>query len=481
MSDSSVIPNSSAPVPSQGEIDASCRLPLLQLFAGAALWLLLGAIAALVASMSFHKPEMFADNMWLSYGRILPAAKTWLVYGFGLPAAYGIALWLSARLGKTLLAEPVAIAIAGKLWHLGVFVGSFGILCGASSGHEGFEMPQYAAYMLLIAAVMMSYFGLLTIHQRTVRELYPSLWFAIAGFLWFPWILSTATMLLHVAPVRGLTQFAVSSWYVNNLHFVTFALFGMAAGLYFMPKLSGKQLHSKYLALFSLLTLVLFGSWSGISVGGPLPAWMGALSSIAAALAILPVVAHIDNTRRSCSIKAPEAEAKFFSLSIPMLLLAVLLAAFSAYVARTHFTLIRTAQSVLLLQGFMGLVAFGGIYHILPKVAGIKLPSARMVRLHFWCAFLGVLFIAIPFVFGGWKQGGQLANPSGSFVDVARSTLMPIRAASMGELLWILGSLLMAVNVFGIVYQWVRSVLRPVVVEGTAKVTPRLEEARVKA
>jgi len=378
-----------------------------------------------------------------------------------------------------LLAGSGAIMIAAKLWHLGVFIGSFGILCGASSGHEVFEMPRYAAYMLLIAAVIISYFGLLTISQRNERELYPSLWFIIIGLLWFPWILSTATVLLHISPVRGLAQYAIASWYANNLHLVTFGLFGMAAGLYFMPKLSGKALHSRYLALFSLATLVFFGSWSGLTPGGPLPAWMGSISSVAAVFVLISVAAHIDNTRRSCSIKSVQAEAKFFSLAIPMLVLAVLLAALGAFVTRTHFTLFRTAQSVLLLQGFMGLVALGGIYHILPKVTDIKLPSTKLVHLNFWCALLGVLLIAFPFAFGGWKQGGQLAQPAGSFAEVAKTTLMPIRMASMGELLWVLGSLLLALNVFGVAYQWMRNIIRPVVVQGTAPITSKLEKAGV--
>lgn len=481
MSDSSVTSQPSIPVPSQGEIDASCRLPLLTLFTGAALWLLLSAIGGMLASMSFHNPEMFADSMWFSYGRILPAAKTWLVYGFGLPAMFGIALWIAARLGKTLLANSGAVMIAAKLWHLGVFIGSFGILCGANSGHEGFEMPRYAAYMLLIASVMISFFGLLTIHQRNEREMYPSLWFIITGFLWFPWILSTATILLHVSPVRGLAQFAIASWYANNLQLVTFALFGMAAGLYFMPKLSGKELHSKYLAFFALVTLVLFGSWSGLTLGGPLPAWMGSLSSVAAVFVLIPVIAHIDNTRRSCCMKSPNPEAKFFSFVPAMLLLSVLLAAVGAFVTQTHFTLFRTAQSVLLLQGFMGLVALGGIYHILPKVTDIKLPAVKLVRLNFWCALIGVLLIALPFVFGGWKQGGQLLHPSGSFAEVAKTTLIPIRMASLGELLWVLGSLLLALNVFGTAYQWVRGIIRPVMVEGTSPVASQLEKAGVKA
>jgi len=468
------------PTASQSEIDATCRVPVLTLFAGAALWLVLAAAGMMLASMSFHRPDLFADKAWLSYGRILPAAKAWLVYGFCLPAGYGLALWMAARLGRTTLAGSLAVTVGAKLWHLGVFIGSFGILCGASTGHEGFEMPRYAMLIVLVAALMLGFFGLLTIHRREEQELYPSQWFIITALLWYPWILSTAILLLDFSPVRGVAQYAVLTWYTNNLQFVTLGLFGMAAGLYFMPKLSGRDLYSKHLALFSLLAFILFGSWSGLTVGGPLPTWMGTLSSVAAVLAVVPVLAHIDNTRRSCSIKAPYAEAKFFSLGVLFFVLAALLAAVGAFATQTHFTLFRTGQSVMLVQGFFGLVALGGIYHVLPKVIDIPWSFSGLIRIHFWCALLGVLFIALPFLFGGWKQGAQLTHVSGSFVEVAKGTLMPIRMASLGELLWLLGSLAFALNVFVLCYHWVRSVVQPVIVEGTAKRTARLETAGVK-
>jgi cytochrome c oxidase cbb3-type subunit 1 len=477
MSDSRLTSHTSGPAPSQGDIDASCRLPLLTLFVGAALWLVLAAIGTMLASMSFHRPDLFADTTWLSYGRILPAARAWFVYGFCVPAGYGIVLWIASRLGRTLLACPMAAVVGAKLWHIGVFIGSFGILCGASTGHEGFEMPRYAMIMLLLAALLMGFIGLLTIHQRSERELYPSMWFIITALLWLPWILSTAIVLLDLSPVRGVAQVSVLGWFVNNLQFVMLALFGMAAGLYFMPKLARKQLHSKYQALFALVTLVLFGSWSGLLLGGPLPAWMGVISSVAAVFAIVPAMAHMDNVRRSCCIKAPEAEAKFFSLAVPLLVLATVLAAGNAFMAQTHFTLVQTGQRILLLQGFFGLVALGGIYHVFPKVADIKWPFAGLVRVHFWCAFPGVLLMALPLLIGGWKQGGQIMHASTAFVDVAKVTLMPIRMASAGELLWLLGSLCFALNVSLLVWRWFRRAARPVVIELTASIVA----AEVKA
>ena len=480
MSDSSLPPNSSVPVPSQSEIDASCRMPLLALFSGAALWLFVAAVATLLASMSFHKPDMFADCMFMNYGRILPFAKTAFLYGFCLPAGYGLALWLAARLGRTTLACGIASTFAAKLWHLGVFIGAFGILCGASTGYEGFEIPKYAASILFAAALMFGFVGLTTIHNRTEKELYPSLWFIITGLFWFPWILSTAIFTLDVAPVRGVAQIAVQSWYLNNLQLVTLGLFGLGGAFYFMPKLAGKNLPSKYLALFAFFTLILFGSWVGLPAGTPLPAWMSALSSIAAVFSVVTVVAVLDIARHTCCWKAPEAEAKFFSVSIFYFAFALLAGAVGVLPGisnRIGLTLYHSGQTQLLVAGFFGMVALGGIYHVLPKVADIKWPFAGFIRAHLWLATFGVLLIAGAYLLGGWQQGAKLNQPAIAFVDVAKSTLMPIRMASLGELLWALGSLLFVVNVFALIYQRVRTCMKPFVTE----ITTTIPASEVKA
>ena len=71
------------------KIDASCRVPLLALFGGAALWLVVGLALALLASLTFHNPEMFARCPFATYGHLAPAANDLLVYGFAIPAALG--------------------------------------------------------------------------------------------------------------------------------------------------------------------------------------------------------------------------------------------------------------------------------------------------------------------------------------------------------------------------------------------------------
>ncbi|MFO1514560.1 MAG: cbb3-type cytochrome c oxidase subunit I, partial [Verrucomicrobiota bacterium] len=256
---------------STSRIDASCRVPLFVLFGGAALWLALSSVFSLIASLKFHSPAMLAGCPSLSYGRAYPAWSHLLVYGFCVPAGLGVGLWLIARLGRVELARPWLIAVAAKLWHLGVLVGLIAILAGQTSGYEWFELPSYAAVILFLSFVLITIWALVTHTRRTEASLYPSQWFVLAALFWFPWILSTATLLLQCFPVRGVVQASVNWWFAGNLLNVWLTLAGLAATFYILPKLTDRPLQSYYLALFAFLTLILFGTWTGISNHVALP------------------------------------------------------------------------------------------------------------------------------------------------------------------------------------------------------------------
>src|ERR1041385_4151205 len=101
----STSPGASASV-STTEIDASCRLPPFTLLLGAAVWLVVASILALLASLQFHKPDMFANCACLAYGRVHPAAVDTLLYGFAMQGGLGVALWIIARLGQTTVVQP---------------------------------------------------------------------------------------------------------------------------------------------------------------------------------------------------------------------------------------------------------------------------------------------------------------------------------------------------------------------------------------
>jgi cytochrome c oxidase cbb3-type subunit I len=446
------------------QIDASCRLPLVALFLGAATWLVIGSAFALIASIKFHAPAFLADSAWLTYGRVRPASVNAFLYGFSMPAGLGVALWMLARLGRTTLALPGLVTTGAVCWHLSVFAGIGGILTGGSTGFEFLEMPAFAARLIFVAYLMIVVWAVLTFHQRRERRLFVSQWFLFAALFWFPWTYSTADLLLLTFRVRGMAQAAIAWWYADNLLVVWLGLVGLAAVFYFVPKLTGRELHSRYLALFAFWMLILFGSWGGIPSSAPVPAWMTAASAVATGLGVITVVAVALNVCGTlggrCRELMSHPSLRFIGFGVIAYIVAGLLSAATALseVNRvTDFTWFTVARSWLSSYGFFAMVIFGATYYIVPRLLGVEFPSPKLVRAHFWLAASGIVLLVVPLALGGIVQGLKLRQPAVPFIDIAHGTLMFLRVSTIGDLLIGLGHLMFLGNLAALVVKYYSS------------------------
>jgi len=475
------------------KVDASLRLPLLALFGGAAFWLVTGSVLAMIASIKFHAPGFLAACPWLTYGRVQPAADDAMLYGFCIPAGLGVALWLFAQFGQAPLRGVLVPVVAAKLWHLGVLVGLIGILSGNSTGFAWLEFPRAGSIILFFAYLLLALWAMMNFGARRERALFPSHWFLVAALFWFPWIYSTASLFLVAWPARGVVQFAINSWFANNLLFVWLALVGIGAAFYFLPKFSGRPLQSYYFALFAFWMLVLFGTWCGIPPGAPLPAWMPVLSSVAATLTVVPVLAvaviawktlrggsdappieygvasslrleksaHRADTTASCGPKGGPFCFIRFGLASFVLSSLMLIAAACPRISRvTEFTWFGPAQTQLQLYGFFAMTIFGAIYDLLPRVAGIEWPFPKLARAHFWASLSGVMLLVLPLAIGGVVQGLKLENPDVGFMDAMKATLPFLRVSTIGLMLLLFGNLLFALNIFGLTFVWEKALFK---------------------
>lgn len=435
------------------EIDASGRGPLLLLFACAALWLLAASGLGLMASIKFHAPGMLADHGWQTYGRLLPAATNALVYGFALPAGFGVALWVLARLGRVRLAAPGLVILGTVLWNVGVKLGILTVLRGSTTGFELLEMSRYTWPVLFTAYALIGIAGLLTFQRRQTQELYPSQWFLLAALFWFPWIYSAANVLLTCVPVRGVMQAVVGWWFVSNLQTVCLGFLGLGAALYFIPKLLGRPLHSLYLAMFAFWSLALFGGWTGVAPGSPVPAWMPTLSTLAALVMLIPIAAIAINGHKTFggqySLLAANPPLAFIVLGFFAWIAAGVLGAVLSVreVSNvTHFTWLEPGVTRLFLLGFFAMTMLGAIYTIVPRLVQSATLNPRWIRLHFWLAAVGVTLLFVPLALAGLRQGLALANPAIAFTDTMKVTLPYLRASTMGDLLLVAGNLLLVAN-----------------------------------
>ena len=465
------------------KIDASCRVPLLALFGGAAVWLVVGLVLGLIAAIKFHAPEFLSACPLLTYGRVAPAANDAVLYGFCIPAALGVMLWIFARLSQSPLALPLVPVVAANLWHLGVFIGTAGILLGESTGHPWLEYPRAAAVLLFTAFLLIAISAAATFGWRQERELFPSHWFLFAALLWFAWIYSTANVfLISHSPPRGVVQAIIGWWFANNLVFVWLALMGVGTAFYFLPKIAGKPLANTGYALFAFLTLILFGTWCGVPQGAPVPAWLPALSSVAAALTILPLVAILIITVKTvCGACVSCKGGPFCFLRFGMMCfiasgILYVSAACPQYSRVLEFTWFGFAQTQLQLLGFSAMILFGAIYELLPQVMGKPLPLPKFAKLHFFITVAGVLLFVAPLVIAGIVQGEKLADVNVAFADANIAALKFLRVSTTGLLLVLLGALLFAANIFVMTIQWKLGLVKTVI----AYIKSPLETSEVK-
>ncbi len=457
-------------------IDASCRLPLLVLFNGAALWLVLGLALSVIASLTFHKPEIFACCPMLSYGHAQAAANDLLVYGFCVPAALGVMLWIFARLSQTELVLSPLPFIAAHLWHLGVLVGLVAILTGNTSGFAWLEFPRASAMLLGVAFVLIAISAVATFGQREERELYPSHWFLLAALLWFPWIYSTANLLLVTNwPVRGVAQSIVHWWFTNNFIFVWLALVGLGVVFYLLPKLTGQPLRSKFYALFAFWTLMFFGTWAGIPAGAPVPAWLPTLSQFASMMLVIPILAVaivLVKTLRGAKLFCGGSTYGYIRLGGLMFLpSAVLLvaAACPQYSRVLEFTWFGAAQVQLHILGFGTIVLLGAINEIVPLIMDKPLPFKKFVPWQFFLSVVGVALFVIPLLIAGVQQGHSNFEPNaGKFW---------LKLSMGGLVLLLLGSLLLLTNLFLMTLKWKIALVKTV----AAAVVAPLENSEVKS
>ncbi len=365
------------------DIEASCRLPLLGLFGGGVLWLFLGTLFALIASLKFHDPHFLANEPYWTYGRIHAAHRTALLYGFGVPAALGVGLWLLCRLGRALLAGPGVVLIGVIFWNTAVAIGLIAILCGDSTGFESFQMPNYVSAILFVSYLLIALCGVLTFHRRAEVRLYPSQWFVLGSFFWFPWIFSTASMLLLCLPVRGVMQSSIAWWYAHNFSSIFLGFAGLASIFYFIPKLLARPLHSHYLAALAFWTLALFGSWGGIPGGAPLPSWIISLGVVGAVLTAVPVLAVAANfyqtVRHDLDALDAHLTLRFTYVALVFWLIAgvqQIVGVLPNVSALTDYTWFSVAHWELFHYGFFALAMFGAIYYIVPRLLDRVDPPA---------------------------------------------------------------------------------------------------------
>lgn len=436
-------------------VNESCRWPVLLLFSGALFWLVVSLVFGVVSSIKMHAPGFWAQCEWVSFGRLRPAFMDALIYGFATQAALGCALWITARLSRRPLLLGGLVYVGAAIFNVGVAVGLLQVMAGQSTGYAWMEIPREGASLILGGYLLSALSALYTLHQRRESELFVSVWFIVAGLFAFPWLMSIGYLLAVVNPLRGVMQSVAAAYFQNGIMHLWLTPMALAVAYYLIPKVSGREVHSNQAAGFGFWTLVLVGSWSGLSLlaNGPVPRWMEGAGIAAKWLLILPAAAYGSNFVMTCltgkrSARSGVAWPYLFFGSIFYLLFVLLdLAGSSANGSRLlTFTPYAMGVSLLGLIGFVTLLLVGGICHITEKLLESEFSSRVPLFVQLLLSLIGIAFVSGGYVLAGVICGGKLADPLIPFGVAARSLLPFLGMATLGFSILLVGQLVFLVT-----------------------------------
>jgi cytochrome c oxidase cbb3-type subunit I/II len=434
------------------------------------IWGIVGMLVGLWVALELVFPKTLNVQPFFNFGRLRPLHTNAVIFAFvgnGIFTGYYYSL---QRLLKTRMASD----FLGKLhfwgWQLIIVSAALTLPLGMTTGKEYAELEWPIDIAITIIWVVFGWNMFATILKRRERHLYVAIWFYIATFVTVAVLHIVNSFELPVSWFRSYSWYAgvqdalVQWWYGHNA--VAFFLTTPYLGLmyYFLPKAANRPVFSYKLSIIHFWALIFLYIWAGPHhlLYTALPNWAQSLGVVFSFMLIFPSWGGMINgllTLRGAWDKVREdVVLKFLVVAVTAYGMATFegpMLALKTVNAISHYTDWTIAHVHVGGLGWNGMLTFGMLYWLIPKIFKTDLYSKKMANAHFWIATLGIIFYAVPMYWAGftqaamWKQftpDGRLAYPQ--FVETV-TYLKPFYATrAFGGSLFLTGALMMMYNLF---------------------------------
>ena len=432
-------------------------------------WGIVGMLVGLIVALQMVWPE-FNITQYFTFGRIRPLHTNAVIFAFVGNGIYMGVYYSLQRLMKARMYSDLLSKIHFWGWQLIILSAAITLPLGITSASEYAELewPIDIAIALVWIVFGINMFG--TILKRRENHLYVAVWFYIGT-----WITVT---LLHVVknleiPVSmwdsipvfaGVQDALIQWWYGHNA--VAFFLTTPYLGLmyYFLPKAANRPVFSYKLSIVHFWALIFIYIWAGPHhlLYTSLPDWAQSLGSVFSLMLIAPSWGGMLNglltLRGAWDRVRKDPILKFMVVAVTAYGMATLegpLLSIKSINAISHYTDWTVGHVHVGTLGWNGMLTFGVLYWLWPRLYGTKLHSIKLANTHFWLGTLGTIFYTIPLYWAGWTQSMMWKKFSAdgflvytNFLETVTQIIPMYMFRSLGGLIYLIGAFLMAYNLY---------------------------------
>ncbi|MBW8334726.1 MAG: cytochrome-c oxidase, cbb3-type subunit I [Prolixibacteraceae bacterium] len=432
-------------------------------------WGVVGLLAGLLIALQIFIPWMNFGLEFTTFGRTRPVHTNAVIFAFVGNAIFTAVYYSLQRLLKTRMYSELLGKIHFWGWQSIIVAAAVTLLAGFTTGKEYAELewPIDIAITLVWVVFGWNMFG--TILQRRTSHIYVSIWFYIATWVTVAVLHIFNSLAVPVSFLKSYTLYAgvqdalVQWWYGHNAvaFFLTTPFLGMM--YYFVPKVSGRPVYSYKLSIVHFWSLIFLYIWAGPHhlLYSSLPDWLQALGTTFSVMLLAPSWGGMINgllTLRGAWDKVRrDPVLKMFVVGITAYGMSTFegpLLSFKTVNAISHFTDWTIGHVHIGALGWNGLLTFGMIYWLIPRLYNTKLYSTKLANVHFWIATLAIVFYAVPLYIGGitqalmWKQftpDGFLMYPN--FLETVAQLIPMYTIRAFGGFLYVAGFFILVFNV----------------------------------
>lgn len=421
-------------------------------------------------------PSISDAPPWLAFGRLRPLHVNATIYAFLGNAIFAAVYFSTQRLCKTRMWSNTLGYLHFWGWQAIIAASIYTLPLGMTQGrlYAELEWPIDVA----IAVVWFLFFAVNfagTVACRREPRIYISLWFYIATIITVGLMHAMNNVVLPIEyflsiPWVAGTQDAFIDWNYGYNAFV-FLMTMPFAGLmyYFLPKAADHAIYSYKLSVAHFWSLLILFVCSGpLHVHyTSLPDWVSTLGMLFGLLLWMPSWGALVNgllTLRSSSRAAGSVPAsgskdpvlKFFFAALLFYGFGVLdsaMMSIKSVNALTSYTDWTVAHIHIMAMGWCGLLTFGMLYWMLPRLFETKLHSEPLMHWHFWSGVCGILLFVLPSLIAGVLQSQMLraTDENGLLIypDFIETTLQIVplwKIRIAGGILYVIGMFMLGFN-----------------------------------